>query len=161
MNEREFFRSRLQAEAKGFKKVLEALPAERMEYRPHPKSPTAAEVVRTLTDELAACVDAIDAGKVEWNPAAPAGRAEMLARWDKAQADLTARLEKLDDAAWARPVQMSSGGKAYPPMPLGAFLWYLLFDAIHHRGQLTTYIRPMGGKVPGVYGPSADEKPGS
>jgi uncharacterized damage-inducible protein DinB len=35
-------------------------------------------------------------------------------------------------------------------------MWLALFDAVHHRGQLTTYIRPMGGKVPSVYGPSAD-----
>jgi uncharacterized damage-inducible protein DinB len=158
MNDREFFRSRVQAEAKGFKKVLEALPAERMEYRPHPKSPTAAEVMRTMAAELAACSTAIDAGKVEWAPPAPTSRDDMLASWDRAQADLTSRLERLDDAAWARPVQMSSGGKAYPPMPLGAFLWFLLFDAIHHRGQLTAYLRPMGGKVPGVYGASGDDK---
>ena len=158
MNDREFFKSRVQAEAKGFQNVFEALPGDRMEYRPHPKSPTAAEVVRTLSQELAACVDAIDQGKVEWNPAPPRSRDDMIATWDKALADLGARLEKLDDAAWARPVTMSSGGKAYPPMPLGAFLWFLLFDAIHHRGQLTAYIRPMGGKVPGVYGRSADEK---
>lgn len=159
MNDREFFKSRLQAEAKGFKKVLDALPADHMEYRPHPKSPTAAEVVRTLAAELGACVEAVDQGKVEWNPHPPTGREDMLARWDKAHAGLAARLERLDDAGWARPVQMSSGGKAYPPMPLGEFLWFLLFDAIHHRGQLTAYIRPMGGKVPGVYGRSGDEMP--
>lgn len=161
MNEREFFRTRLEAEAAGFKKVLEALPAERMEYRPHPKSPTASEVMRTMAGELAACVDAIDRGQVEWNPGPPTGRADMLAKWDRAYTDLTSRLDHVDDAAWAKPVVMSSGGKSYPPMPLGAFLWYLLFDAIHHRGQLTAYIRPMGGKVPGVYGRSADEKPPS
>ena len=161
MNEREFFKSRVQAEAKGFQKVLDALPAERMEYRPHPRSPSAAEVMRTMAGELAACVDAIDRGKVEWNPPPPTSRDDMRARWDRAHADLTARLERVDDAAWARPVTMSSGGKAYPPMPLNDFLWMLLFDAIHHRGQLTAYIRPMGGKVPGVYGPSADEKPGA
>jgi uncharacterized damage-inducible protein DinB len=159
MNDREFFKSRVQAEAKGFKKVLEALPADRMEYRPHPKSPTAAEVLRTMAAELGACVDAIDRGQVEWNPAPPTRRDDMIARWDKAHGELAARLESVDDAAWQRPVQMSAGGKAYPPMPLGGFLWFLLFDAIHHRGQLTAYIRPMGGKVPGVYGPSADDKP--
>ena len=38
------------------------------------------------------------------------------------------------------------------------FLWFILFDAIHHRGQLTVYIRPMGGTVPGVYGPSGDSR---
>jgi len=35
-------------------------------------------------------------------------------------------------------------------------LWIALFDAVHHRGQLSTYIRPMGGKVPSIYGPSGD-----
>ena len=41
--------------------------------------------------------------------------------------------------------------------PLGEMMWGLLFDAIHHRGQLSTYIRPMGGKVPSIYGPSGDD----
>jgi uncharacterized damage-inducible protein DinB len=36
-------------------------------------------------------------------------------------------------------------------------LWGLLFDAVHHRGQLSAYIRPMGGKVPSIYGPSGDD----
>ena len=158
MNDREFFRARVQAEAGGFKKMLDALPAERMEYRPHPKSPSAAEVMRTLWAELQATVDAIDRGAVEWNPPKPEARDEMLAKWDRAHAELTSRLATLDDTAWARPVTMSAGGKTYPPMPLGAFLWFLLFDAIHHRGQLSAYIRPMGGTVPGVYGRSGDEK---
>lgn len=42
--------------------------------------------------------------------------------------------------------------------PVGEFLWYLFFDAIHHRGQLAAYLRPMGGKVPAIYGPSADTR---
>jgi len=40
---------------------------------------------------------------------------------------------------------------------VGGLLWIALFDFIHHRGQLTTYIRPMGGKVPSIYGPSGDD----
>jgi uncharacterized damage-inducible protein DinB len=43
--------------------------------------------------------------------------------------------------------------------PIGGFLWFILFDAIHHRGQLSAYIRPMGGKVPAIYGPSGDSRP--
>ena len=39
---------------------------------------------------------------------------------------------------------------------IGGVLWIALFDAVHHRGQLSTYIRPMGGTVPSIYGPSAD-----
>jgi uncharacterized damage-inducible protein DinB len=40
---------------------------------------------------------------------------------------------------------------------VGGLLWIALFDFVHHRGQLSSYIRPMGGKVPSIYGPSADE----
>jgi uncharacterized damage-inducible protein DinB len=35
-------------------------------------------------------------------------------------------------------------------------MWFFFFDIIHHRGQLSTYVRPMGGAVPSIYGPSAD-----
>ena len=48
-------------------------------------------------------------------------------------------------------------GKVVSEQPIGQFLWFILFDSIHHRGQLSTYLRPMGGKVPAIYGPSADE----
>jgi uncharacterized damage-inducible protein DinB len=48
-------------------------------------------------------------------------------------------------------------GELLMEQSLGGFLWYLFFDAIHHRGQLSTYIRPMGGKVPSIYGPSGDD----
>jgi uncharacterized damage-inducible protein DinB len=41
--------------------------------------------------------------------------------------------------------------------PVKNRLWLFFFDAIHHRGQLSTYIRPMGGKVPSIYGPSGDD----
>src|SRR5689334_7291005 len=44
----------------------------------------------------------------------------------------------------------------HPQGHVGGLLWIALFDAVHHRGQLSAYIRPMGGKVPSIYGPSAD-----
>ena len=47
-------------------------------------------------------------------------------------------------------------GKLVAEHPAGTFVWLCLFDAIHHRGQLAAYLRPMGGKVPPIYGPSAD-----
>ena len=68
---------------------------------------------------------------------------------------------RMDDAAWERNAEFYFGGKKVSNQPVGGFLWFILFDAIHHRGQLTTYLRPMGAKVPAVYGPSADERPSS
>jgi len=58
---------------------------------------------------------------------------------------------------WKRTAKLYVGEQLIMEQPLGEFLWYLFFDAIHHRGQLSTYIRPMGGKVPQIYGPSGDD----
>ncbi len=55
-------------------------------------------------------------------------------------------------------MQLVVGGEVdYYELPLGEMLWAVMFDAIHHRGQLSLYIRLTGGKVPAIYDPSADE----
>ena len=53
---------------------------------------------------------------------------------------------------------MYVGGKLFKTAPLGETVLDFFLDAVHHRGQLTTYLRPMGGKVPSIYGPSGDAK---
>jgi uncharacterized damage-inducible protein DinB len=68
------------------------------------------------------------------------------------------RIARMDDAAWQKKVRFLLGGDA-PAWEdaAGEFVWGFLFDQVHHRGQLSTYLRPMGGKVPSIYGPSADD----
>lgn len=61
---------------------------------------------------------------------------------------------KEDDLA---PVRFYSGPKEMREYPAVEFLWFMLFDQVHHRGQLSVYVRMTGGKVPSIYGPSADE----
>jgi len=81
---------------------------------------------------------------------------KMRALWRKSTATLTDRLKKLDDAGWKRPVRFLMEGKQINETTTNEMLWGFLHDMIHHRGQLSTYIRPMGGKVPSIYGPSGD-----
>ena len=103
----------------------------------------------------------VEQGRVEWQPVEPPNAVEAVKRaFDEAYRGLDERLARLDDEAWRKTVQLLAGGKVVSERPLGDFLWFFFFDAIHHRGQLSTYIRPMGGKVPAIYGPSADESPG-
>ena len=160
MTDREFYLARLKAEFPGFQKVLQALPKDQLDYKPHDNSPSAAEIVSTLAAEHKACVQLLETGATEWKPPTPrpfdAMTADFEASWKRMEDDVA----KFDDANWTKMGKFSSGGKSYPDQAVGQFLWYILFDAIHHRGQLTAYIRPMGGKVPGVYGPSADTKRG-
>jgi uncharacterized damage-inducible protein DinB len=158
MTDREFYLARLKAEFPGFQKVLQALPPDRLDYKPHDNSPSAAQIVATLASEHQACVSLLETGAVEWTGAAPRPLDAMLAEFETSWKRLEDDVAKLDDASWTKMGKFSSGGKEFPGQPVGQFLWFILFDAIHHRGQLTTYIRPMGGKVPGVYGPSGDSK---
>ncbi len=63
----------------------------------------------------------------------------------------------MSDEAWGANAKMWAGDHLAWEASAGEIMWGFLFDQIHHRGQLSTYIRPAGGKVPGIYGPSADD----
>ncbi|HKR00625.1 MAG TPA: DinB family protein [Pyrinomonadaceae bacterium] len=157
MTLREFFVQRRKAEFPAFMRVLKALPPDRLDYKPDDRSPSAQQLVWTLTGELKACIDVINEGKAEWKNLPPPSLDEMVAMFENWSNELTERAAEMDEAAWERVAQFYYNGKVVFEQPAGQFLWFILFDAIHHRGQLSAYLRPMGGKVPAIYGPSADE----
>jgi uncharacterized damage-inducible protein DinB len=158
MSTRDFYLEHLKAEAPAFVKVIRALPAERADYRPHPKSRSAAELAWLLADSTKSASTLAEKHRVEFKDpkvqGSPTAAADAL---EHAQKDLLKRLARVDDKAWEQEAQLLMDGKVVWKAPLGAMLWGLLFDSIHHRGQLSTYIRPMGGKVPSIYGPSGDD----
>ena len=158
MTPREFYIERRRAEAPVFLNVLKALPADRLAYKPHDRSPSAEQLVWTLTSELGACLDAATQYKAEWRtqPAPPLN--EMLKLFEQRSDKLIEIVFGMDEASWNRIAQFYYNGKVVSEQPVGQFLWLILFDAIHHRGQLSAYLRPMGGTVPSIYGPSADSR---
>lgn len=85
--------------------------------------------------------------------------AELRATFERWSNDLTDVVARMNDDAWSSTAEFYFGGKKVSEQPVGQFLWSILFDAIHHRGQLTAYLRPMGAAVPAIYGPSADSRP--
>jgi uncharacterized damage-inducible protein DinB len=157
MHDRESFRDRRQAEFPAFLRVLKALPRERVDYKPHERSPSAAQIVSTITNELRGCCELIDTGQIEWNPQPPSGIDEMIADFERYHADLDARVARLDEAGWIRKGRFLVGSQVAMEQATGDMLWLFLLDGVHHRGQLSVYIRPMGGKVPSIYGPSGDD----
>jgi uncharacterized damage-inducible protein DinB len=161
MNVREFLENRRKAECPVFVRVVNALPRGRFDYRPHERSPSAAEIVWTLAREAKACCDLIDNGRVNWTVQPPPAKPEaIVSAFQDQYAALDERIQRMDESGWQNKAQLLIEGQLYREAPVGDFLWYLFFDAIHHRGQLSTYIRPMGGQVPSIYGPSGDD-PGS
>src|SRR5262249_24380649 len=82
---------------------------------------------------------------------------EMVRAYEHHHNQLAVKLNELDDNIWNHPAWIVQGEQEILLKDtVGGLLWLALFDAVHHRGQLSTYIRPMGGKVPSIYGPSAD-----
>ncbi|HEY8149927.1 MAG TPA: DinB family protein [Vicinamibacteria bacterium] len=158
MNDREFFQARRQAEKDVFLRVIRAMPAGRLDYKPHERSPSAADLLATLVSEHGICGDLVMNGRCEYKVDPVAGVEEAAKAFERHWDDLDGKVAALDDAGWTRNGQFFAGGKMMLEQPIGEFLWFILFDAIHHRGQLSTYIRPMGGQVPSIYGPSGDSR---
>src|SRR5688500_13317195 len=106
MDDREFFLARRKVELPAFVNVLKALPADKLDYRPHPNSPDAKQLVWTLTTELKAAFEACDTGETSF-PTDPApDLATMIATFEKSYAQLTERVSRMDDAAWTRPARL-------------------------------------------------------
>jgi len=158
MTLREFYLERRRAEVPTFVKVLKALPDDRLSYRPHDRSPSAEQIVWTLTSELRACLDAATHFKAEWKVEPSPPLREMVELFERRSNELADIVAKMDETAWNRVAQFYYNGKVVSEQPIGQFLWFIHFDAIHHRGQLSAYLPPMVGIVPAIYGPSADSR---
>jgi uncharacterized damage-inducible protein DinB len=157
MTNLEFHLARRKAELPAFLKVLKAMPAGKLDYRPHPKSRSAAELAWVLAAEEKALLDLLNTGSIDWKETPPPALDEIVRTFEESAAAVSARLEKLDAAGWSKPAKFLMGGQVVWEESTEGMFWGFLFDAIHHRGQLSTYLRPMGAKVPAIYGPSADD----
>jgi len=158
MTNLQFCIARRKAEMPAFVRVLKAVPAGRLDYRPDPKARTAGALAWLLAAEEAALVSLLDTGAITWKEDKPPARVdEIVAAFERNAAAVDARLARLDEAGWEKKGRFLMEGAPAWEDTVGQFVWGFLFDAVHHRGQLSTYLRPMGGKVPSIYGPSADD----
>ena len=158
MTDRRFCIARRKAELPAFLRVLKALPPSGLDYRPHPSSRTADDLVWIIVFQETSLLSLLDSGTIRWaNTKPPASLDEMVALYERSAPEVTQRLERLDDAGWQKKGRFLMNGNPPWENTVGDFVWLFLFDTIHHRGQLSTYLRPMGAKVPSIYGPSADD----
>ena len=152
MNDRSLFADFWTQESQTTRKVLARIP-EGSDYRPDPKSRTAQEIAWQIVCEEKMLIDALESGKAEWSPPPmPATMKEMLDVYDQRSAAMAGRLTGLPEKRWEGTLEFFGSQRPASPMA-----WSFLFDIIHHRGQITTYLRPMGSTVPQIYGPSGDE----
>ncbi len=152
MNEQSLFANFWTNESKTTRKVLARIP-EGSDYRPDPKSRTAREIAWQMVCEEKMIIEALENGKAEWAPPPmPATMKEVLAVYETQSASMAERWSALPAARWDGTLEFFGSQRPASPMA-----WSFLFDIVHHRGQISTYLRPMGSKVPQIYGPSGDE----
>jgi uncharacterized damage-inducible protein DinB len=152
MDEKALFTQFWTHESKTTRNVLARIP-DGSDYRPDPRSRTAQEIAWQIVCEEKMIIEALETGTVEWSPPPmPATMKEVLAAYEQQSAGMPGRWQALPASKWQGTLEFF--GRQRPAAPMA---WSFLFDIVHHRGQITTYLRPMGSTVPQIYGPSADE----
>lgn len=140
-------------------KVLRAFPADKSDFKPHETSNRARDLAFTFVLEQRllerALTDQLKMGG-GW-PKTPDDYNAIVDDFEREFAELCRVIEEATDERWARPVQFPVGPGKVGDWDKLQFAWFMLCDQIHHRGQLSVYLRMVGAKVPSIYGPSKDE----
>ena len=159
MTDREFFIENIVAELPRFEAVWKALPVDQMSWRPHERSQSAIEILTNLAVEASMYPTFLQEGLVAFENIAEPQTISPEQLWSIFRKGLEAGKELasgMTDEDWKSSAKLIAGGQTAWETTRGWMAWGFLLDMIHHRGQLSVYIRPMGGKVPSIYGQSGD-----
>jgi uncharacterized damage-inducible protein DinB len=149
------------------RKVLERVPDDKWGWKPHEKSGTVgwlAAHVGTVPEWLTMTLnsESLDYAPVDgpaYTPPKIENAKQLLAAFDKAAREARTALVAASDQDFMKNWTLLAGGKEIFTMPrIACVRGMILNHLIHHRGQLTVYLRLVNVPVPGLYGPSADEQ---
>lgn len=155
----------LEHEAQTTRRVLERVPADKLTWKPHPKSKSLGELAQHVASTPGAIAassipDSYPVENFQPDPELTTVE-EILKAHEASMAAARSVLAALDDAKAAAPWTMTAAGQTLLTMPrLEWIRTYMLNHWYHHRGQLSVYLRELNVPVPAMYGPSADENPG-
>jgi uncharacterized damage-inducible protein DinB len=140
-------------------KLMKAFPSGRDEFKPHDRSHSALRLVHTFAQENGIVVAAVR-GELRMPPnlpPPPATLEEAVASYERGARALLEAITAMPESRLFETVTFFTGPGRMAEVPILDVLWLMLMDSVHHRGQLSVYVRMAGGKVPSIYGPSADE----
>lgn len=165
---RDGFLAEFNHEVQNTRKALERIPADKFDWAPHAKSmklgalgahlaglPGRAAMVMKLETFDARSPEAVAASRN-----VPTTPAQLVERLDKSAEEFRAALAAAPDEEFTKVFTLKAGEQTIFSLPRRAALRaFILNHSVHHRGQLTVYLRLLDVPVPAIYGPSADEKP--
>ena len=153
----------LQYEGQTTRKCLERIPEDKYDWKPHEKSMTMIRLathVAEMTDWVKETIEKpeLDFAKMDYKPFEPKNNAELVEFLDKQIAEAIECLKDVPDEQFMENWKLRNGDQIYFDMPRFQVLRGMVFNHIvHHRGQLSVYLRMNDVPVPALYGPSADE----
>ena len=153
----------LEFEAATTRKCLERIPETTFDWKPHEKSMSMKSLAAHIAEMVGWVKDTmekpeIDFSTMDYKPFEPKTTTELVGLLDKNLAEATASLQNVSDDVFTQNWKMRNGEKVYFDMPRIQVLRGFVFKhLVHHRGQLSVYLRLNDILVPEIYGPSADE----
>jgi hypothetical protein len=144
-------------------RVLRAYPVDKAEFRPNDRCKPARELawIFAIEPRLGTMVvvnnvfaSGMPSGKP---PEAPGSWDAVVGGIEQAHRDFADQVRSMPDEKLEETVKFMTGPKTLGDVRRIDFLWFLLHDEIHHRGQFSIYLRAAGGRVPSIYGPSEHE----
>lgn len=145
------------------RKALERIPDDRLDFKPHEKSYSLLELASHVANlpswtAMTLSTTELDLDQpFDWTP--PTSREEVLAQFDTVTSEARAALEAASADELTVDWTLRSGDDVWFTIPRAAvYRLYVMNHLVHHRAQLGVYLRLLDVPVPGMYGPSADEK---
>lgn len=143
------------------RRVIERVPGEKGEWKPHPKSFALghlAQLVSAMPGWITSALrdDSLDlarGGKYTFEKTET-----LLKEFDRNVAEARKAIGEAKDSVYAQPWSLKMGDRVIFTLPKGAVVRQNISHLVHHRGQLTVYLRLLDVPIPSIYGPTADEK---
>ena len=154
----------LELEAQTTRRVLERVPENQLEWRPHEKARTLGQLALHVAMVPGSAAE-LAAGSTEvqvpnFTDPSPKSAAELVSTLDESISKARNVLRKMDDGALQATWRLMRGDREVFAVPRVAFLRSIMLNHwYHHRGQLSVYLRELDVAIPSIYGPSADENP--
>jgi uncharacterized damage-inducible protein DinB len=146
------------------RRLLDRVPEARFSWKPHDKSMTLGQLAGHLANIPFWCSATLDAAVLDLDtipdarPRTPQSRAALVEEFDKKVSAARARLAQTTDPELLAPWTLKKGDQEFFTMPrIAAIRSFVMNHSIHHRGQLSVYLRLNDVPIPPIYGPTADE----
>jgi uncharacterized damage-inducible protein DinB len=140
-------------------KLLKQYPAEKAGLKPSEKSRSAKDLAWTFVVEEQALIGGALKGEIDFKniPQPPSSMPEIISTYERNHKEMIDKVKHTPEVELNKTMKFMTGPKQTGDMRKADILWTGLMDTIHHRGQLSVYLRIAGAKVPSIYGPSLDE----